>query len=126
MTQCSDPFFGGREFLHVDDVAAACEFVMNLAPDRYRSVVRPRCSHLNVGAGTDVSIGELAQMIATLTGFDGRIEFDSGKPDGTPQKLLDVSKMSGLGWQAAISLHDGIKETYKWLMLHWDEVVQRD
>jgi len=114
-----------REFLHVDDMAAACEFVMNLGSGRYWSVVQTRCSHLNVGTGKDVSIRELAAMIAELTGFGGRIEFDTSRPDGAPAKLLDVSRMSSLGWDAGTSLSDGLAETYNWMRQHWDGITAR-
>lgn len=111
-----------REFLHVDDMARACEFVMRLEPSRYWSVAKPRCSHINVGVGKDVSISELAETIAALTGFKGQIEFDPSMPDGAPRKLLDVSKLSRLGWRAEISLGDGLRRTYDWLRKNWDEI----
>ena len=112
-----------REFLHVDDLAEACEFVMNLERDAYWSVAQPRCSHLNAGTGTDLSIRELAQMLSRLTGFAGRIEFDTSKPDGTPRKLLDVSKLSQLGWTAQTRLPEGIAATYEWLRENWTEIT---
>jgi GDP-L-fucose synthase len=111
-----------REFLHVDDMAAACEFVMHTEHDSYWSEAQPRCSHLNVGTGIDVSIRDLAEMIAELTGFNGRIEFDSQMPDGTPRKLLDVSKLARLGWQAGIHLDDGLKSTYNWMLENWQDI----
>jgi GDP-L-fucose synthase len=111
-----------REYLHVDDLAVACEFVMHTEHDKYWSEAQPRCSHLNVGTGTDVSIRALSEMIAELTGFNGRIEFDSQMPDGTPRKLLDVRKLSRLGWQAGIHLDDGLKSTYHWMLENWQEI----
>jgi nucleoside-diphosphate-sugar epimerase len=114
-----------REFLHVDDMAQACEFVMNLASDKYWSIAQPRCSHLNVGTGKDVSISELAEMISRLTGFKGRIEYDTSMPDGASRKLLDVSKLSRLGWDAGMDLRTGIGKTYDWMKQHWDEVAAR-
>jgi GDP-L-fucose synthase len=111
-----------REFLHVDDMAAACEFVMRAQHDSYWSEAQPRCSHLNVGTGIDVSIRDMAEMIAELAGFNGRIEFDSKMPDGTPRKLLDVSKLSRLGWQAGIQLNDGLESTYNWMLENWQEI----
>lgn len=105
-----------REFLHVDDMAAACVFVMNLTDEQYSSVTEPMCSHLNIGTGTDCTIREMAEYIAEITGFNGMIHFDTSVPDGTPKKLLNVEKMTKLGWKAKISLQDGLKETYKWFI----------
>ena len=103
-----------REFLHVDDLADACLFTMCLSREKLESSVTPMLSHLNIGTGTDVTIRELAELISTITGFEGGLRFNSEYPDGTPQKLLDVSKMSSLGWQAAISLQQGVESTYEW------------
>ena len=111
-----------REFLHVDDLASACEFVMGLPCETYRAATDSRCSHINVGCGTDVSISELAEMIARVVGYEGRISYDASKPDGTPRKLLDVSRMDGLGWSARIPLEDGIRSTWRWMVEHWDRV----
>lgn len=94
-----------REFLHVDDLADACVFLMQ----NYSNA-----DIVNVGWGKDISIGELANLIKTETGFDGDIEFDTSKPDGTPRKLLDTTRLSGLGWQPSIELSDGIRSTYAW------------
>jgi GDP-L-fucose synthase len=98
-----------REFLHVDDMADACVFVM-----RNYSAPEP----LNVGCGEDVSIAELAGMIAEIAGFDGEIAYDSSKPDGTPRKLLDVGRINSLGWTASIPLRDGLEQTYHWYEKH--------
>lgn len=103
-----------REFLHVDDVAEACLFVLDAGRKLHDSVVEPMCSHINIGAGSDIAIGELAAMIAEVTGFRGRISFDSSKPDGTPRKLLDVSRLSALGWRPRRDLREGLAETYGW------------
>lgn len=103
-----------REFLHVDDMAAAALFVMDLDRDTYRAHTDPRQSHINVGTGQDVSIADLARLLATVTGFKGRIAFDRSKPDGTPRKLLDVSRLSRMGWTARIPLEAGIAQTYDW------------
>jgi len=103
-----------REFLHVDDLAEACLFVMDLPAARYRAATQPMLSHLNVGTGTDVSIRELAQMIREITGYTGEIRFNDSYPDGTPRKLLDVAKLAGLGWQAKITLREGVEQTYRW------------
>lgn len=94
-----------REFLHVDDLADACVFLMQ----NYSS---PEI--INVGWGKDISIGELADLIKSTVGFDGQIEFDTSKPDGTARKLLDTSKLTALGWEPSIELKDGLASTYKW------------
>jgi GDP-L-fucose synthase len=109
-----------REFLHVDDLAAAALFVMDLPPARWRGQVSPMLSHLNVGSGSDVSIREVAELLAEITGFGGRIVFDRDKPDGAPRKLLDVSRLAGLGWQAEIGLSEGLAETYRWFVANTD------
>lgn len=96
-----------REFLHVDDLADACIFLMQ----RYSAD-----EHINVGYGSDVTIRELAEQISTAVGFAGKFVYDSSKPDGTPQKLMDVSRLSALGWRARTSLSDGIAATYKWYL----------
>jgi GDP-L-fucose synthase len=105
-----------REFLHVDDMAAASVHVMGLSAERYASVTQPMLSHLNVGTGSDCSIRELAQLLADVVGYDGKLRFDTSKPDGTPRKLLDVSRIHALGWTAQISLADGIRRTYDWFI----------
>jgi GDP-L-fucose synthase len=92
-----------REFLHVDDLADACLFLMNNYEDD---------NFVNVGVGGDVSIAELAEMIKDITGFQGEIHYNSEKPDGTPRKLMDVGKLTGLGWKASIELHQGIQSVY--------------
>jgi GDP-L-fucose synthase len=98
-----------REFLYSDDLASACLFLL----ENYNND-----SHINVGTGTDLSIADLAQTIAEVVGFDGEIQFDTSKPDGTPRKLLDVSKLSALGWKSSIQLKDGIQKTYDWFLSH--------
>lgn len=103
-----------REFLHVDDMADASVHVMNLDSVSYRANTQSMLSHINVGTGVDCTIRELAETIARVTGFAGRLVFDSSKPDGTPRKLMDVSRLSALGWRASISLEDGLASTYKW------------
>ena len=107
-----------REFLHVDDMAAASVHVMELDPQKYWSVASPMISHINVGSGKDSTIAELAEMIAEVTGFSGSIEFDRSKPDGTPRKLLDVRLLESLGWSAAVSLAEGLKDAYAWFLDH--------
>ena len=103
-----------REFLHVDDLADACRFVMGLPDEDYAAVTTPMQSHLNVGVGEDVSIRELAELIGQVVGYRGDIVLDASKPDGTPRKLLDVGKLRQLGWQARIGLREGIEDTYRW------------
>ena len=105
-----------RELLHVDDMAAACVHVMNLSIDSYSSNIQPMLSHLNIGTGVDCTIRELAEAIAKVTGFTGQLIFDDSKPDGTPRKLLDVSKLKKLGWQASIGLEDGLTDAYQWFV----------
>ncbi|WGT46725.1 GDP-L-fucose synthase [Tessaracoccus lacteus] len=105
-----------REFLHVDDLASAALHVMSLPKDEYRSVAPERQSHLNVGTGTDLTIADLAHTVAAVTGFDGRLTFDASKPDGTPRKLLDVSRLASLGWRAGIGLPEGLRSTYDWFL----------
>jgi nucleoside-diphosphate-sugar epimerase len=103
-----------REFLHVDDMAEASLFVMDLDRATYEANTRAMLSHINVGTGEDVSIAELARLVAEVTGFRGRIGFDPGKPDGSPRKLMDVGRLRAMGWSARTGLRDGIKETYDW------------
>jgi GDP-L-fucose synthase len=105
-----------REFLHVDDMAAACVHVMELDPARYQAHTRPMLSHINVGTGTDCTIRELAETVARVTGFTGRLVFDASKPDGAPRKLLDVSRLAALGWKASIGLEDGLRDAYRWFV----------
>ena len=107
-----------REFLHVDDMAAASVHVMDLPVTEYREHTQPMLSHINVGTGVDCSIRELAETIARVTGFGGRLVFDSSKPDGAPRKLLDVSKLAALGWEARITLNEGLRQTHDWFLAH--------
>jgi GDP-L-fucose synthase len=111
-----------REFLHVDDMAAACLHVMALAPQTYQAQTEPRLSHINVGTGSDTTIAELAQLVGEVVGFDGEIRFDATKPDGAPRKLLDVTRLTGLGWAARIGLRDGLAQTYEWFLTHQAEL----
>jgi GDP-L-fucose synthase len=101
-----------REFLYVDDMAAASVYVMNLPREVYDANTDPMHSHINVGTGEDVTIGELARLVGDVVGFRGRIVFDASKPDGTPRKLLDVSKLKALGWQASTPLQEGLRRAY--------------
>lgn len=105
-----------REFLHVDDMAAACLHVIQLNTDLYEAKTEPMLSHINVGTGVDCTIKELAETMARVTGFKGKIVFDSTKPDGTPRKLMNVSRLKSLGWESSISLEDGLRTTYQWFL----------
>jgi len=96
-----------REFLHVDDLADACLFLMRHYPGE---------EIVNVGVGEDVTIRELAELIRDIVGYEGRLTFDASKPDGTPRKLLDVSRLQAMGWQARIPLREGIENTYRWYL----------
>ena len=101
-----------REFLYVDDMAQACVYVMNLDHDTYAANTDPMHSHINVGTGEDVTIADLARLVGETVGYHGRIAFDTTKPDGTPRKLLDVSKLKSLGWQARTPLPEGLRRAY--------------
>jgi GDP-L-fucose synthase len=105
-----------REFLHVDDLADACTFLMQ----HY-----DHAEHINVGTGEDLSISELAQLIAEIVHPNARLVFDTGKPDGTPRKLLDVSRLHSLGWRHRIALREGIASTYEWFLANADALVER-
>lgn len=105
-----------REFLHVDDMAAASIHVMNLDKDTYCNVTSSMLSHINVGTGEDCTIKELVETIAKVTGFQGEIIWDTSKPDGTPRKLMDVSRLKELGWKYQISLEEGLSSTYQWFL----------
>lgn len=109
-----------REFLHVDDMAAASVHVMQLDDAVYQANTQPMLSHINVGTGVDCTIGELAATIAKVTGFKGLLSFDATKPDGAPRKLMDVSRLKALGWQASIGLEDGLRDAYDWFVANVD------
>jgi GDP-L-fucose synthase len=125
-----------REFLHVDDLASACLFLFDLADDAYASACampvqqtdrpphdgqpgawnRSRVSHINVGSGKDIHIAELAKIVQEVVGYEGDVSWDAAMPDGTPRKLLDISRLTWLGWKPRISLRAGIKSTYEWYL----------
>ena len=130
-----------REFLHVDDLASVCLFLCNLADDAYAAACavsfekpdqaapkvhsapansdrkdRSRVSHLNVGSGKDIRIAELAEVVQEVVGYEGAVSWNTSMPDGTPRKLLDISRLTQLGWKPRISLREGIKSTYKWYL----------
>ena len=105
-----------REFLHVDDMAAASIHVMELDRSVWQANTEEMLSHINVGTGVDCTIRELAETIAKTTGYEGRIEFDASKPDGTPRKLLSVERLAKLGWNYRIDLQSGLQDTYAWFL----------
>ncbi len=109
-----------REFLHVDDMAAASVFVMDLNTETLKANTQEMLSHINIGTGQDCTIREMAETVAKVTGYKGRVEFDTSKPDGTPRKLLDVTRVNSLGWQASITLEGGLKNTYQWFLKNQD------
>jgi GDP-L-fucose synthase len=102
-----------REFLHVDDMARACVHVMDLPRETYAAHTEVMTSHLNVGSGEDLSIAELAQLVSEVVGYQGRIHYDTSKPDGAPRKLLDISRIRGLGWTPEVALRAGIEHAYE-------------
>ena|GEM_PF-3122346 len=106
----------------VDDLATACVHVMGLEKSVIESATAPMCSHINAGTGVDVTIRELAETIKLVVGFEGELKSDARKPDGTPRKLLDVSKINSLGWRAKISLADGLRSTYEWFLANQESV----
>jgi len=101
-----------REFLYVDDLAEACIFLM----DRYDAMPAAMPEFVNIGTGRDITIGDLAEMVKGVVGFKGGIEWDSTKPDGTPRKLLDISRIKSLGWDPTVPLEEGIRRTYQWYL----------
>lgn len=105
-----------REFLHVNDMAAASVYVMNLDEEAYRGQTEPTRSHINVGTGEDCNIRQLAETIALVVGFSGKVTFDATKPEGAPRKLLDVSRINAIGWKHSINLVDGLRDTYEWFL----------
>jgi len=107
-----------REFLHVDDLADACVFLSSLPKKVYASHTNPNLSQLNIGTGEDISIAQLAALIKEIVGYEGSIRYNGDYPDGTVRKLLDVSRMSELGWSARIGLREGLAATYQWYLDH--------
>ncbi|XSG85248.1 MAG: GDP-L-fucose synthase [Methylohalobius sp. ZOD2] len=105
-----------REFLHVDDMAAASVFVMDLDKAVYEANTQPMLSHINVGTGVDCTIRELVETVAKVVDYRGEIRFDTSKPDGTPRKLLDVSRLHELGWRHRFSLEEGLRDAYRWFL----------
>ncbi|HCZ9271956.1 TPA: GDP-L-fucose synthase [Vibrio alginolyticus] len=109
-----------REFLYVDDMAAASIHVMELDNEIYQANTEPMLSHINVGTGVDCTIREMAETMAKVVGFEGDIVFDTTKPDGTPRKLMDVSRLANLGWKYNTSLESGLTTTYQWFLDNQD------
>ncbi len=105
-----------REFLHVDDMAAASIFVMNASKEVYESCTEEMLSHINVGTGVDCTIAELALTMASVVGYEGEVKFDADKPDGAPRKLMNVDTLKALGWQYSIELKDGLASSYDWFL----------
>tara|TARA_R110002167_G_scaffold168187_8_gene365838 strand:- start:627 stop:1451 length:825 start_codon:yes stop_codon:yes gene_type:complete len=105
-----------REFLHVDDMAAASAHVMELDREIYEAHTDEMLSHINVGTGQDCTIRELAETMAEVVGFEGKIVFDASRADGAPRKLLGVRRLAELGWRAEMNLSDGLTETYRWFV----------
>ncbi|EOV8088225.1 TPA: GDP-L-fucose synthase [Providencia rettgeri] len=105
-----------REFLYVDDMAAASVYVMELNKETYQANTQPMLSHINVGTGVDCTIREMAETMAKVVGFKGNVVFDSTKPDGTPRKLMDVSRLKSLGWAYSVGLENGLNKTYQWFL----------
>lgn len=114
-----------REFLHVDDMAAASVFVMELDESTYKANTETMLSHINVGSGVDCSIRELAETVSKITHYQGTISFDASKPDGAPRKLMDVSRLATLGWKASISLEDGLRDTYTWFLANLEKIREK-
>lgn len=111
-----------REFLHVDDMAAASVHIMELGRDAYAQCIGPDGTHVNVGTGEDCEIRQLAALLKTISGFQGELEFDTSRPDGTPRKLLDVSILHASGWQHSIALEDGLQSAWDWYQDNRDEL----
>ena len=109
-----------REFLYVDDMAAASVHVMELDSESYQANTEPMLSHINVGTGKDCTIREMAETMAKVVGFEGKVVFDSSKPDGTPRKLMDVSRLASLGWKYKVELETGLRNTYQWFLANQD------
>lgn len=105
-----------REFLYVDDMAAASVHVLLLGEQTYKANTQPMLSHINVGTGVDCTIRELAETMQRVVGFKGQLVFDTTKPDGTPRKLMNVDRLKDLGWQYTIDLETGLKKTYSWFL----------
>ena len=109
-----------REFLYVDDMAKASLFVLELDEETYQKNTKPMLSHINVGTGKDVTIREMAETMKRVVGFEGKLTFDSSKPDGSKRKLIDVTRLAAMGWTYKIELEEGLKKTYDWYLNTYD------
>jgi len=105
-----------REFLYMDDMAAASLFVLELDEKTYQANTKPMLSHINLGTGEDITIREMAETMKEVVGFEGKLSFDITKPDGAPRKLIDVSRLSNLGWTYTVDLKVGLEKTYEWYL----------
>ena len=105
-----------REFLYVDDMAVASLFVLELDEETYQANTKPMLSHINVGTGVDITIREMAETMKEVVGYKGKIVFDTTKPDGTPRKLIDVTRLKNAGWRYSVNLKNGLKKTYEWYL----------
>ena len=105
-----------REFLYVDDMAVASLFVLELDEETYQANTKPMLSHINVGTGVDITIREMAETMKEVVGYKGKIVFDTIKPDGTPRKLIDVTRLKNAGWRYSVNLKNGLKKTYEWYL----------
>ncbi|RUA05745.1 MAG: GDP-L-fucose synthase [Gammaproteobacteria bacterium] len=105
-----------REFLYVDDMAQASLFLLTLDEQTYQANTKPMLSHINVGTGVDITIREMAQTMKQVVGFKGKLVFDTTKPDGAPRKLIDVARLSKMGWQYSVALEEGLAQTYQWYL----------
>ena len=109
-----------REFLSVDDAADACILLMNISKEKYESITDDMLSQVNIGSGEEITIKSLVEILVEVIGFEGDINFDTSKPDGTPRKVMDISKISSLGWKPKYSLKEGIEKAYKWFQNNQD------
>ena len=105
-----------REFLYVDDMAEASLFVLELDEQTYQANTRPMLSHINVGTGKDITIRKMAETMKEVVGYKGKLIFDTVKPNGAPRKLIDVTRLSDMGWNYSVDLKEGLKKTYKWYL----------
>ena len=105
-----------REFLYVDDMAQASLFVLELDEETYQANTKPMLSHINVGTGVDITIREMVETMKEIVGYTGKLAFDTTKSDGPPRKLIDVSRLSDMGWEYSIDLQLGLEKTYEWYL----------
>lgn len=110
-----------REFLYVDDMAAASIFILGLDEVIYQTNTKPMLSHINIGTGVDITIRELAETMKRTVGYEGKLTFDTSKPDGAPRKLIDVTRLTTMGWHYSIELEEGLKRTYEWFLSQNDK-----